>query len=114
MMLSKDHNFAELVHLANCGNPTTPRRRIWPDLGESGADRAPAGRTGLRCLRAALAQLSVDDRAVLILRHQEQLSAGKIAALLGVSQAESERRLLRALERLCNALANGVSVKNPH
>ena len=58
-----------------------------------------------RCRRVATlgpATVAFDpiDREVLALRHYEQLTRGEVAELLGISEAASGKRYLRALERL--------------
>jgi RNA polymerase sigma-70 factor (ECF subfamily) len=54
---------------------------------------------------AALAQLAGDDREVLMLRHFERLPVPRIAALLEITEAEAQLRLLRALERFGGLLS---------
>jgi RNA polymerase sigma-70 factor (ECF subfamily) len=53
-----------------------------------------------RRLDAAIADLDVDDREVLLLRHREQLSNQDIARALGLSEAAASMRYLRAVRRL--------------
>jgi RNA polymerase sigma-70 factor (sigma-E family) len=48
----------------------------------------------------ALARLSVEDRAVLVLRHAEDHSVDTVAAILGVSVSVVKMRNARALPRL--------------
>jgi RNA polymerase sigma-70 factor (sigma-E family) len=48
----------------------------------------------------ALAGLTVDDRAVLVLRHAEDHSVDTVAAILGVSASAVKMRTARALSRL--------------
>ncbi len=55
-------------------------------------------------VRAALDQLPVGDREVLVLRYLEQLSIREIAAVQGISEAAVKMRRTRALERLCGLL----------
>jgi RNA polymerase sigma-70 factor (ECF subfamily) len=55
---------------------------------------------------AALARLSADDRAILVLRHFEQLTTAEAAAELAVSQAAAGKRYLRALLRLKDVLGH--------
>jgi RNA polymerase sigma-70 factor (ECF subfamily) len=59
-------------------------------------------------VRAALEQLPLHDREVLVLRHLEQLPTPQIAAILGVSEGAVYTRHLRALKRL------GESLKGRH
>ena len=49
---------------------------------------------------AAMSDLSVRDREVLVMRHLEQLGTPEIAEALGISVGAVEARLLRALIRL--------------
>lgn len=51
-------------------------------------------------IRAALDRLGERDRAVLVLRHLEQLSTKETAAVLGITEGSVKTRHLRALERL--------------
>ena len=51
-------------------------------------------------LRAALQQLRMRDREVLVLRYIEQLSAQEIAAIMGITAAAVNMRHMRALDRL--------------
>jgi RNA polymerase sigma-70 factor (sigma-E family) len=64
-------------------------------------DRSPAGTPELRlALVDALARLSVQDRAVLVLRHAEDHSVETVAEILGVSASVVKMRNARALTRL--------------
>jgi RNA polymerase sigma-70 factor (ECF subfamily) len=53
-----------------------------------------------RRAREAIAELSPQDRQVLVLRHLEQLSMREIAEATGATEAAVKMRHLRALERL--------------
>jgi RNA polymerase sigma-70 factor (ECF subfamily) len=53
-----------------------------------------------RRLHAAIAELSDDDREIILLRHFEQLSNQDVAALHEVTEAAASMRHLRALRRL--------------
>jgi RNA polymerase sigma-70 factor, ECF subfamily len=53
-----------------------------------------------RRLNDALAQLSEDDRDVILMRHHEQLSNQDVAAALGLTEAAASMRYLRALRKL--------------
>jgi RNA polymerase sigma-70 factor (sigma-E family) len=65
------------------------------------ADRGAAGTPELRlALVDALAQLPVEDRAVLVLRHAEDLSVQTVASILGASVSATKMRNARALTRL--------------
>jgi RNA polymerase sigma-70 factor (ECF subfamily) len=60
-----------------------------------------------RRLDAAIAALDDDDREVILLRHREQLSNQDVAAALGLTEAASSMRYLRAVRRLRAALLPG-------
>jgi RNA polymerase sigma-70 factor, ECF subfamily len=51
-------------------------------------------------VRAALQQLSENDRDILVMRHLEQLNVVEIADALGISKTAVTTRHLRALQRL--------------
>jgi RNA polymerase sigma-70 factor (ECF subfamily) len=57
-----------------------------------------------RRLEGALAALGEDDREVILMRHAEQLSNQEVAGVLGLSEAASSMRYLRAIRRLRSAL----------
>src|SRR5262245_29286245 len=57
-----------------------------------------------RRLDAAIADLDEDDREVILLRHREQLSNQQVAEALGLTEAASSMRYLRAVRRLRAAL----------
>jgi RNA polymerase sigma factor (sigma-70 family) len=64
-------------------------------------DGATPGSPELRlALVDALARLTVEDRAVLVLRHAEDLSVDTVAAILGVSTSVVKMRNARARTRL--------------
>jgi RNA polymerase sigma-70 factor (sigma-E family) len=68
-------------------------------------DDAAAGTPELRlALVDALARLSVEDRAVLVLRHAEDHSVDTVATILGVSVSVVKMRNARALPRLRSLL----------
>nr|WP_221377186.1 SigE family RNA polymerase sigma factor [Actinoplanes polyasparticus] len=54
----------------------------------------------------ALAQLTVDDRAVLVLRHAEDHSVDTVASILGISVSAAKMRDTRALSRLRSLLGD--------
>jgi RNA polymerase sigma-70 factor (ECF subfamily) len=70
------------------------------------ADTAPGPSEHLRRaerrerVRTALLLLPAADREVLALRYLEELSAGEVAAVLGITEAAAKKRVLRALARL--------------
>lgn len=58
---------------------------------------------------AALAELTEDDREIIIMRHHEHLSNSEVAEALGLSTAASGMRYLRALRRLRDVLGSDQS-----
>jgi RNA polymerase sigma factor (sigma-70 family) len=58
-------------------------------------------------LQKALAGLSAVERALLLLRHRDRLSATEIAAELGLTDEEIEAQLLHAVEKLSSQLRKG-------
>ena len=71
-----------------------------------------AGTPELRlALVDALARLSVEDRAVLVLRHAEDHSVDTVATILGVSASVVKMRNARALARLRSLL--GEDFRDP-
>ncbi len=62
-------------------------------------------REDLRTVRRGIASLSARQRAVLTLRHQEQLPLREIAAILGVSEGSVKVHLHRAVQALRAELA---------
>jgi RNA polymerase sigma-70 factor (ECF subfamily) len=72
----------------------------------TGPSEAARRRETKERVRAALAQLSEQDREVLALRHLEQLSAREAAAVLGLTEAALKSRVLRAMQRLRGLLAD--------
>ena len=57
-------------------------------------------------VRAALDALSERDREILVLRHLEQMTAGEVAATLGLTEAAVKSRSLRAMQRLRDLLSD--------
>jgi RNA polymerase sigma-70 factor, ECF subfamily len=57
-------------------------------------------------VRTALQLLPAADREVLALRFLEELTAGEVAAVLGVTEAAAKKRVFRALARLQPLLAD--------
>jgi RNA polymerase sigma-70 factor, ECF subfamily len=57
-------------------------------------------------LQEALNSLDPLDREVLALRHFEQLSRAEVAQVLGISEAATSKRYVRALQRLKDVLSN--------
>ena len=57
----------------------------------------------------ALAELTEDDREIILMRHQEHLSNSEVAEALGLSTAAAGMRYLRALRRLRDILGSDQS-----
>lgn len=80
--------------------------------GEEPESRAEAPEHGVardECARAAadaIAQLSDQARAVLLLRHYEQLSFAEVGAALRISEDTARQRYARAIAKLRSRLAN--------
>jgi RNA polymerase sigma-70 factor (ECF subfamily) len=55
-------------------------------------------------IRAALESAPPRDRQILVMRHLEEMSAGEIAASLGITERAAKARHTRALERLRSLL----------
>ena len=72
---------------------------------DDGLDRSIAGREAHERLRAALAKLPDRQRAVVVLRHYQELSLDEIATTLGISLGTVKSSLHRALHRLRDGLA---------
>jgi RNA polymerase sigma-70 factor (ECF subfamily) len=71
---------------------------------KSGAESQLIARQQLTVVRQQLRKLSAQQRAVLTLRHQEQLPLQAIAELLGISEGTVKTHLHRAVRSLRNAL----------
>jgi len=69
-----------------------------------GAESQLIARQQLTVVRQQLRKLSAQQRAVLTLRHQEQLPLQAIAELLGISEGTVKTHLHRAVRSLRNAL----------
>jgi RNA polymerase sigma-70 factor (ECF subfamily) len=78
-----------------------------PSFGRSddGPDRSVAGREAREWLQAALATLPDKQRAVVVLRHYQDLSLDEIARTLGMSLGTVKSSLHRALHRLRDGFA---------
>lgn len=80
------------------------------------ADPAPSPsdrvleKESLRRLSRALAKLPTRQRAVFVLRHQEELHLKEIADLLGLEEGTVKAHLHRAVTRLRKELGNGKEV----
>lgn len=91
--------------LLNCHRDSR-RRRWWgerptdaPPVPEPGAD-ASERIADLDAVRRALADLSLDHRRVVVLRHLAQLSEQQTADVLGIAPGTVKSRLSRALAQL--------------
>lgn len=91
---------------------STSPEAILPDQGLTPAAAAIRGELEAR-FRAALETLGAEDRAVLTLRHVEQLSNAEVAHALGLSEPAAGMRHLRALRRLRAALGERPSEDRP-
>ena len=60
-------------------------------------------------VRAALNQLSPQDREIIVMRHLEELQVDEIAAILGISAGAVKMRRMRAFERLRAILESNPS-----
>jgi RNA polymerase sigma-70 factor (ECF subfamily) len=58
-------------------------------------------------VRAALEQLTSQNREVVVLRHLEQLALKDVAAVLSISESAVQSRYRRAIERLHDLLSGG-------
>ena len=72
---------------------------------DDGPDRSVAGREARERLQAALATLPDRQRAVVVLRHYQDLSLDEIARTLGMSLGTVKSSLHRALQRLRDGFA---------
>jgi len=70
-----------------------------------GADRSLQGREAQERVRAALAVLPERQRAIVVLRHYQELSLEEIASALGMSLGTVKSSLHRALQRLRDGFA---------
>jgi RNA polymerase sigma-70 factor (ECF subfamily) len=76
--------------------------RLWPndDPPEASCeDVEPSTREALRVTYRVLDRLSVDERLVFVLRHNEQLTVAQIGEQLSMSASTVKRRLARAEQR---------------
>lgn len=83
------------------------RRRVVDEAGEleqRGGDGAPAGADLGTDLMAALAELPVEQRAIVVLRHLLEYTPGEIARMLEMPRGTVNSRLRRALDQLGSAL----------
>lgn len=71
-----------------------------PDENRAGPESSFDQQQRERALRAALARLSRNDRAVIVMRHFQELSYAEMAELLGVAEKTVNSRLFEARSRL--------------
>jgi RNA polymerase sigma-70 factor (ECF subfamily) len=97
-----------------------PPEEVDPDFDECAIEiRDPASvverAADAAALRAALSQLSPEDRTVLVLRDGEDMSAGEVAGLMGTSTEAVHKRLQRGRLRLAGELdhATGMPLEEP-
>jgi RNA polymerase sigma-70 factor (sigma-E family) len=91
-----------LSHMRKRSSGETPRERL-PETATAESDQA------LRVtLLGALAELSAQDRAVLVLRYWEDQSVEDVAAALRLSHGAVRNRSMRALDRLREVLGDGL------
>jgi RNA polymerase sigma-70 factor, ECF subfamily len=79
------------------------RREVGGDAletGEAGLNPQPAPAEGLDDLTAALAQLSPEHRAVIVLRYLLEYTPGEISKLLDVPRGTVNSRLRRGLDQM--------------
>jgi RNA polymerase sigma-70 factor (ECF subfamily) len=81
-----DHSTMQLVDRLVASGTSPSRRMVRKEIRER--------------VRAALEALPPNDREVVILRHLEQLTLREIAAVLGITEAATQSRYRRAVERL--------------
>src|SRR5437016_2720861 len=87
-------------------------RTLRREAGEAGlegvAAAAPPDNPHARTLAAALAELSPEHRAVIVLRHLLEYTPGEIAELTGLPRGTVNSRLRRGLDELSRRLGEDV------
>jgi RNA polymerase sigma-70 factor, ECF subfamily len=87
-------------------------RALRREAGEAGlegvAAAAPPANPHARTLAAALAELSPEHRAVIVLRHLLEYTPGEIAELTGLPRGTVNSRLRRGLDHLAARLGEDV------
>jgi RNA polymerase sigma-70 factor (ECF subfamily) len=77
---------------------------LWRWLTRRSAEETPRAKAeaNLRqeAVRTGLAQLTPEDRQVIVLRYDEELEFGEIAEILGLEEGSVRSRLSRAMQRL--------------
>ena len=90
----------------------TRARSLRREAGEAGLETAAAAPTPDnphgRTLAAALAELSPEHRAVIVLRHLLEYTPGEIAELTGLPRGTVNSRLRRGLDHLAGVLGEEV------
>lgn len=64
-------------------------------------------------VQAALAELSVNDREVLVMRHFELMSNREVALALEISEAAASNRYFRAIRRIKSVLGDIIAGSKP-
>jgi RNA polymerase sigma-70 factor (ECF subfamily) len=84
------------------GRPQSRRAEMPEDVADAapGPHEEAAGRQEMEAVMAALQELPEGDRAALLMRAEDGLSYGEIAAVLGVSEAAARVRVHRARVKL--------------
>jgi RNA polymerase sigma-70 factor (ECF subfamily) len=87
-------------------------RALRREAGDSGLETVaaapPADNPHARSLAAALAELSPEHRAVIVLRHLLEYTPGEIAELTGLPRGTVNSRLRRGLDHLAQRLEEDV------
>src|SRR5689334_9078304 len=87
-------------------------RALRREAGESGLENVaatpPTDNPHARSLAAALAELSPEHRAVIVLRHLLDYTPGEIAELTGLPRGTVNSRLRRGLDHLAHRLAEDL------
>jgi RNA polymerase sigma-70 factor (ECF subfamily) len=87
-------------------------RTLRREAGDAALDVAaaspPAGNPHAETLAAALAELSPEHRAVIVLRHLLEYTPGEIAELTGLPRGTVNSRLRRGLDQLAESLGEDV------
>ena len=84
-----------------------------PEAPERPDDRVELGELKMKCSRALLQCLEVDERAAFVLGHILELDGTEAAEILGIEPDAFRKRLSRARERLRAALNANCGIVNP-
>jgi RNA polymerase sigma-70 factor (ECF subfamily) len=90
---------------------TSDHLEVLPDGDEDAAEQL-ARRQEQEALRQALAELSDNDREVILLRDYEQLDSATVAAIIGVKPDAVRQRHSRAVARLGQAYRRSLEREN--